>query len=197
MRTTILTLLWLWHTQHHMTQHRLLRVFESLHPNLVPFYSHSERLSWWHLKLCVGSACIRAWNGFPLSVRAEKAVQPRHRFQREMEEEMKRQEGGSECTIRMQSVALFSAFFLLACWQSVWDPVWSASMRSLQSPSTDACMNSGRDEERRYYQVEQVSINQPGKNKNKHKNLPSLCCCTYSTWAELSRHNSAHCLCLS
>lgn len=75
-------------------------------PTCFPF-THSERLSWWHLKLCVGSACICAWNSFPLSVRAQRAVQPRHRFQREMEEEMKRQEGGSECTIRMQSVALF------------------------------------------------------------------------------------------
>lgn len=73
--STILHLLWLWPTQHHMTQHCCLRLSESFHPNLVPFYSHSDGLSWWHLKLCVTSACIC----FLLSVRAEAAVQPRHR----------------------------------------------------------------------------------------------------------------------
>lgn len=115
-----------------------------------------------------------------------------------MEEEMKRQQGGSECTIRMQRKALFffSAFLLLAHRRSVWDPVWSASMRSLQSPSTGACMYTVRDEERRYYQVEQVSINQPGKNTNKHKTVCVLLHVQYTN-IKLLRRIRAHYLCLS
>lgn len=60
-------------------------------------------------------------------------------FRRRWEGEMKRQEGGSECTIGMQrkkKSAFFQHFFsLLVHRQCVRDPVWSASTRSLQRPT--------------------------------------------------------------
>lgn len=187
--STILHLLRLWPTQHHMTQHCCLRLSESFHPNLVPFYSHSDGLSWWHLKLCVTSACICAWNSFLLSVRAEAAVRPRHRGRWKKRWRDNRVDQSALSGWEKSS-------FLSAHRRSVWDPVWSASMRSLQSPSTDACMYTVRDEEMRYYQVEQVSINQPGKNTNKHK-IVCVCCCTYSTrtlkcW-DISVHTTCVC----
>lgn len=63
-------------------------------------------------------------------------------------------------SIRMQRkscVFFFPPFFLLARRQSMWDLVWSASVRSLQSPPNAACMHTAREEEGRYkfsFQVE-------------------------------------------
>lgn len=53
-------------------------------------------------------------------------------------------------SIRMQRKLFFPAFFLLAHRQSVWDLVWSASVRSLQSPSNAALMHTGGGEEGRF-----------------------------------------------
>lgn len=58
-------------------------------------------------------------------------------------------EGGSECTLSgcREKLFFFQPFFLLAHRQSVWDLVWSVSVRSLQSPHNAGRMHTARDTE--------------------------------------------------
>ena len=93
-------------------------------------------------------------------------------------------------SIRMHRKALFSAFLLLARWKSVWDFVWSASVRSLQSPSNTACMHTGRDKIQGFYQVEQWKISLERIHTLLYTN--SSPCCIPSVWTSFCWGTNMH-----
>ncbi len=138
--------------------------------------------------------CYNLWNSshcaatelFCIDVQRE-AAQPSHTFERWMEEQMKRHGGWIRVhSIRMQRKALFPALFLLAHWQSVWDLVWSASVRSLQSPSHAACMHTARDGRGDTGFLSGGTMeNQPGKNSHTNKHSPC-----YAAACTIHEHHS-------
>lgn len=187
-KTILISILWLIRTQHHMTQRCHLRLSEtkSFHPNLVPFYSQWQWQTEAVTSVTVWNVCMRlCMKQFPTLGRSSTCMLQLVKwlmrcFQRavshwcaersdttepqiwevngRIDEET---EGRSECTPSgCRESSFFSASLLLAHRQSVWDLVWSALVRSLQSPSNAACMHTASDEERiaTFYQVEQWKI---------------------------------------
>ena len=127
----------------------------------------------WHLKLWVMSASVHetvsAFVRYNLWNSSYGASRELFLLDVQREAESWEWDGGtdketervSECTLsacREKHLFCF-AFFLLAHRQSVWDLVWSASVRSLQSPSKVACMHTARKQaDTVFYEEEQWKL---------------------------------------